>query len=172
MTTAPRPVDTSTGSITVMIGIPGAGKSHFLKGEFEAGRMDNILSLDEARGEFGVGPHDQSVTPQAVDHVVEQAGILLDAGAAVTIDATSTTVSDRRTWLDLARAHDVPARAVIVRIPLKVALYRNSVRQYPVPTEFVCECHHRVTNLTDGALLAEGFAAVSELNTQFRGGQA
>ncbi|RSM68706.1 kinase [Amycolatopsis sp. WAC 01375] len=161
--TAPQPIGTSNG-LTVMIGAPGAGKTYFLTREFEAGRIDNVLSLDAARGEFGVGPHDQSVTAQAVAYVVEQAGILLAAGADVTIDATSTTVSDRRTWLALARSHCVPARAVIVRTPLTVALSRNSRRPHPVPSTFLRECHRRVANLTTGALLAEGFAAVSELD--------
>lgn len=163
LTTEPWPVDAAGGLLRLLVGPPAAGKTTWCRDELAAGRLGTRLSPDDTRGELGHGPHDQSVTAAAVEQVRHQAGALLADRAEVTIDATSTTPAERRTWLDLARAHDVPAIAVIVWEPLDIVLARNSRRAVPVPRDVVFTYWHRITGLTVNSLLAEGFRAVAEL---------
>lgn len=151
--------------LRVMVGGPGCGKSTYCDRQLAYGGFGVRLSLDRARAVLGRHEHDPAATPAAVRAVHAIADALLAAGHDVTIDATATTARERGTWLDLAGHHRVAADAVIVRAPLDVALARNAGRSRPVPAPVVREYWHRVDALTPAVLRAEGFRAVTEVDT-------
>ena len=151
--------------LRVMVGGPGCGKTTYCERRAAAGRFGARLSLDRERAVLGRHERDQDATPAAVAMVHAIAGALLAGGREVTIDATATTAAERGTWLALARRHGAVPVAVIVRAPLAVALARNAARARPVPEPVVRELWYRVYALTLPGLLAEGFRAVTEVDT-------
>ncbi|QRP47431.1 ATP-binding protein [Amycolatopsis sp. FDAARGOS 1241] len=149
----------------VMVGGPGCGKTTYCERQLADGRFGTRLSLYRERAVLGRHEHDQAATPAAVAMVRAIAGALLAGEREVIIDATATTAAERGTWLALARQPAAVPVAVIVRAPLAVALARNANRARPVPEPVVREFWHRVHALTLLALLAEGFRAVTEVDT-------
>lgn len=130
-----------------------------------AGQLGTRVSLDDACALLGTGPAGQAATSQAVQHVVGQVDALLREGREVTVDATSTTDWERRTWLDLAHEHDATVVAHWVMTPLGEALRRNAQRARKVPGEVIAEMGHRLAALTITTLYREGFDAVVEVQT-------
>jgi predicted kinase len=160
---APQPLDRASGLLNLLIGVAGGGKTSFYA--TAADELGIRESLDAARALYGTGPEDQSVTPQAVAHVIAQVEQLLREGQRVTVDATSTTAEERATWLGLAAAAGVPAIAYWITTPVNVARQRNASRARHVDDDVIAEHGDRLAALTIDDLYAEGFAAVCEVHT-------
>jgi predicted kinase len=147
--------------VRVLIGAPGAGKTHFCTQH--ADRLGILLSLDRARAIVGRGEHDQAATPAAVDLVRRQAAEALAAGDTITVDATGAAILDRASWLALAQDHAVPATALVLRVSLATALARNADRTRQVPADVLTAMWTAIDRTTAAELLAEGFRSVIEL---------
>jgi predicted kinase len=123
--TPPEP----TGSrVTIMSGLPGAGKDSWLK----ANRPDlPVVSLDRIRDQLGVEPKDnQGAVLQAG---LEAARVHLRAGRDFVWNATCLTRRTREKIVSLARDYDAEVTIISLDVPLSTALLRNAGRSDPVP---------------------------------------
>jgi F420-dependent oxidoreductase-like protein len=111
------------------------------------------------------------VVGEAEDDVAasDDAFAVLDAIVAARLRRRLTTVVDtlgldrerRARWLELARANDVPAVAVVFPTPFEVCRERTRARTRPLPESLI---HGHLRRLAEqrGGLAGEGFEAVYE----------
>jgi protein phosphatase len=112
-------------SLVVLIGASGSGKSTFARAHF---RPTEVISSDFCRGLVADDENDQSATKDAFDVLRYIAGKRLAAGRLTVVDATSVQPEDRRPLVALAREYDVLPVAVVLNLPERVCLERNTGR--------------------------------------------
>src|ERR1039457_6366257 len=117
--------------IVVLVGLPGSGKSTYLKQMGVSG-----LSSDAIRKLLVDDETDQTIHVrvfQTLRYLLEQR---LAIGRAVTyIDATNLTPEERGPDLAIGRAWGCDVEAVFFDVPLDVCLERNARRPRVVPGE-------------------------------------
>ena len=113
-------------SLVVLIGASGSGKSTFAATHF--GPFET-LSSDFFRGLVSNDENDQASTPAAFEALRFVAGKRLDAGLLTVIDATNVQVDARRSFVALAREHDVLPVAVVLDVPQNACVERNTARK-------------------------------------------
>jgi predicted kinase len=142
--------------IVVLVGLPGCGKSTWLKRNGGKG-----ISSDAVRRLLADDETDQSIHPQVfqtVRYLLEQR---LAIGRPVTyIDATNLTPEERRPYIEIARAHGCEIEAVWFDVPLAVCLERNARRARVVPAEALVKMAAKLVPPAE----AEGFDKVSILS--------
>ncbi|MEO3978091.1 AAA family ATPase [Streptomyces sp. CAU 1734] len=148
-------------ALYVLIGAAGAGKTSVAA----AFPPEWRLSLDDCRARVSDDAGDQAATAPAltVFHAI-LAGRLSNRLPTV-VDATSTHESHRIALVDRARAHKVPAVALVVRTPLTVCQARQHAR-WPtrqVPAGVIALQHANIPHTAE--LLREGFAQVHDVTT-------
>ncbi|WP_423920104.1 polynucleotide kinase-phosphatase [Frigoribacterium sp. 2-23] len=112
-------------SLVLLIGASGSGKSTFAATHF--GPFET-LSSDFFRGLVSNDENDQAATPAAFEALRVVAGKRLDAGLLTVIDATNVQPDARRSFIALAREHDVLPVAVVLDVPQSVCVERNASR--------------------------------------------
>lgn len=148
---------TRTPRLWVMVGVPGSGKSTYVRAQL--GDKWRIC-LDDLRFMLSMDPYAPSLQPVAV--ALEEACLRTLLGGLngrrrdVVIDATNVTRARRRRYLKLAAEYGVPAVAVFMQCDLEVAMERNRSRPRPVPDEVV---ERMYANLQPPDV-SEGFADV------------
>jgi predicted kinase len=114
--------------VTVMSGLPGAGKDHWIARH----RADRpVVSLDAVRAELRVDPADDQAPVVAAAR--ERARDHLRAGRAFVWNATNVSRDLRRRVVDLAADYDARVEIVAVEAPPVVVTARNTARTSPVP---------------------------------------
>ena len=81
------------------------------------------------------------------------------------VDATNVEDWARAELVAVARRHRRPAVAIVVDVPLAMALERNAARAAPRPPPSALRRQHRWLVESLSTLPAEGFAAVHHLRT-------
>ena len=140
--------------VTVMSGLPAAGKDHWISTH---GEGMPVVSLDGLREELEVSPSgDQGEVIQAAR---EQARQHLRAGRDFIWNATNLTRQLRQRTLDLCFDYEADVRLVYVEAPLAEVERRNQARSRPVPAGVVermlrrwelpdrCEAHELIQSL-------------------------
>ena len=123
-------------ALVVLAGPPASGKSTWAKRHL---RDDVVVSSDRLRALVGEGEHDQRAGTDAfavLDLVVERR---LKRRLLTVVDTLGTDPARRRRWLELARAHGVPAVAVVFDVPDAECRARNKARDEPVPAAFLSQ---------------------------------
>lgn len=119
------------GSITLLCGLPGCGKSTYLE---SLGNKKVVLCPDDFRlvltGQEYYGPAEDSVW----SHVKTAARVLVKSHDIV-IDATHLTPGSRGQWTRIAKQIQVPINCIYFNIPYEVCLERNNARSRVVPTD-------------------------------------
>jgi bifunctional polynucleotide phosphatase/kinase len=105
-----------TREVIVMIGFPGSGKSTYAKRIVEEA---NYYRVD---GDVFKTPH--AMVMDALQNAHDR---------SILFDSTGGTRKRRQVFLDFAKRHQLPIRAVWVTTPIEVALLRNEQRPNPVP---------------------------------------
>jgi predicted kinase len=114
--------------VTVMSGLPAAGKDHWIA---QCGEGLPVISLDGLREELDVSPSgDQGEVIQAAR---EQARVYLRASRDFIWNATNLSSDLRRRTLDLCFDYAADVRLVYVEAPLAEIERRNQARSRPVP---------------------------------------
>ena len=118
--------------VTVMSGLPAAGKDHWIA---QYGQGLPVISLDGLREELEVSPSgDQGEVIQAAR---ERARVHLRAGRDFVWNATNLSGQLRQRTLDLCFDYEADVRLVYVEAPLNEIERRNQARSRPVPAGVV-----------------------------------
>jgi polynucleotide kinase-phosphatase len=148
-------------SLVVLVGVSGSGKSTFAATHFGS---TEVLSSDTCRAMVADDVTDQSATGDAFEILEYIAGKRLARGRLTVVDATSVQPSARKSLVELARRHDVLPVAVVLDVPLAVALDRTASRtDRAIPPRVVSRQHGQLRKSLRG-LRREGFRTVHVLD--------
>jgi len=148
--------------MVLLIGVAASGKSTFARRHFTP---TEILSSDALRAVITDDPHAQAATDDAFDLLHRILAMRLRRGRLTVVDATNVERWARAQLLEVARRHRRPTAAIVLDLPLEVALARNLDRPSPRPPAAAIRRQHRwlVGSLPD--LAAEGYAVVHHLRS-------
>ncbi len=124
--------DDTRMTVTVMSGLPGAGKSSWVR---EHAGDQPLVALDRLREELEVDPteHQAKVIARARELAREH----LRAGRSFVWDATNLSRSLRRSVVTLCYDYGARVRIVHVEAPEPVLRARNRARPEPVPDDVI-----------------------------------
>jgi protein phosphatase len=150
--------------LVVLVGAAGAGKSTLAARLFPT---DAILSSDAFRRIVSGDEADQRATRTAFAILHRELDRRLARGRTTVVDATSVTPFARRGLLRRATTHGLPAIALVLDLPPELVLARNARRAGRVVPESAArrQLADLRASLGEGALEAEGFAAVHVVRT-------
>lgn len=151
------------GSLVLLIGAPGAGKSTFARNLVEAAVLpaDGVLSTDEYRRSLTGSPTDLSQERRVFSTLRAELVSRLRRDLTTVVDATNLWPRRRARHLALARAEGRPIVAIRFDVPLDVLLARNAARDRRVPTGAVVVMYRQMASgASREALYEEGFDLV------------
>ena len=148
--------------MVLLIGIAASGKSTFAHRHFAP---TEVLSSDALRAVITDDPHAQAATEDAFDLLHRILAMRLRRGRLTVVDATNVEGWAREQLLDVARRHRRPAVAIVLDLPLEVALARNLARAEPRPPAAAVRRQHRWLTDTLPQLPSEGYASVHHLRS-------
>jgi protein phosphatase len=149
-------------AMLVLIGVAASGKSTFARRHFAP---TEILSSDELRARITDDPHAQAATDDAFDLLHRILAMRLRRGRLTVVDATNVESWARVELVAVARRHRRPAAAIVLDLPLDVALDRNAARGMPRPPDRAVRRQHRWLHDALGTLPDEGFTIVHHLRS-------
>jgi predicted kinase len=173
MTTSPAADDLGGRSVSVallipadalvlLVGVAACGKSTFAQRHFAT---TEILSSDAMRAMIADDPGAQGATDDAFDLLHRIAAMRLRRGRLTVVDATNVEDWARLELLSMARRHRRPAVAIVLDVPLDVAMERNAARAAPRPPPAALRRQHRWLSGSLPNLADEGFAEVHHLRS-------
>ena len=119
--------DTRMG-VTVMSGLPGAGKSRWVAEHAEG---QPVIELDAIRRELGIGPDEPQ--GKVIDVARGRAKEHLREGRPFVWDATNLSRTLRKAVVGTCLDYRARVRLVYVEAPADALFRRNRERRYPVP---------------------------------------
>lgn len=123
-------------TLTVLIGLPGCGKSTYAKKKKEAGIT--IISPDEIREELTGDMSDQSRNRDVFKLAHKRTKEALRCGYSVVFDATDLTRKARNELLScIPDRHNTYVEYILFRVPLEECMKRNRQRSRRVPEEVI-----------------------------------
>ena len=149
-------------ALVVLVGIAASGKSTFAARHFAP---TEVLSSDSLRALITDNPSAQSATDDAFDLLHRILELRLRRGRLTVVDATNVEDWARAKLLSDARRHRRPTVAIVLDVPLAVALERNATRAAPRPPPGALRRQHRWLHDSLHALAAEGYEAVHHLTS-------
>ena len=144
-------------SLVVLIGPSGSGKSTFAARHFGP---HEVVSSDQCRAMISDDANDQSVTSDAFALAHTMLAMRLKHDKLAVLDATSVQRESRAPLLQLARAHDCMAVAIVLDMPEALCVERNSARLDRSFGAKVIQRQQRDLRRSLRALQREGFRRV------------
>jgi predicted kinase/tetratricopeptide (TPR) repeat protein len=142
--------------LVVLVGASGCGKTTFALRHF---KPSEVVSSDACRELIADDPNEQAATGPAFEVLNSIADKRLAFGRLTVIDATSVQTRHRVSLVDLARAHQTPAVAIVLDLTEELCVQRNNTRSRVVPHEAVRKQIASLHSSLDG-LRNEGFDSV------------
>ncbi len=149
-------------ALVLLVGVAGSGKTTFARLHF---RPTEIVSSDAMRAMIADDPSAQGATDDAFDLVHQVLAMRLKRGRLTVVDATNVEAWARAELVSVARRHRRPAVAIVLDLPLTVAVERNAARPAPRPPPAALRRQHRWLRDTLATIDGEGFSAVHVLGT-------
>ena len=149
-------------ALVVLVGVAASGKSTFASRHFAA---TEVLSSDALRAIITDDASTQGATDDAFDLLHRILAMRLRRGRLTAVDATNVEDWARAELVAVARRHRRPAVAIVLDVPLAVALERNATRAAPRPPPAALRRQHKWLIGSIPTLAAEGFEAVHHLRS-------
>ena len=149
-------------ALVLLVGVAASGKTTFAQRHFAP--TEN-LSADSLRAIIADDAFAQGATDDAFDLLHRILAMRLRRGRLTVVDATNVEEWARAELLAAARRHRRPAVAIVLDLPLAVALERNATRAVPRPPPAALRRQHRWLTGSIPTLGTEGFAAVHFLRS-------
>jgi len=149
-------------SLVVMIGAAASGKSSFCRRNFHPRQ---IISSDACRERVSGDAADQTVTRAAFEMAHRLTEERLRRGRLTVFDATCVESRARRTLLDLAERHHLPAVACVLHLPVEICAEHDRRRPGRRVGRAVIARQARDLARSMRGLRREGFAAVHRLRS-------
>ena len=149
-------------ALVLLIGIAASGKSTFAARHF---LPTEVLSSDAMRAMITDDPHAQGATDDAFDLLHRLLAMRLRRGRRTVVDATNVEGWARAELLAIARRHRRPVVAIVLDVPLEVAMERNLARPEPRPPNAALRRQHRWLQETLSELPHAGLAAIHHVRT-------
>lgn len=141
--------------IVLLVGLPGSGKSTYLKRMGVEG-----LSSDTIRKWLSDDETDQTIHDRVFETLRYLLRQRLSLGRPLTyIDATNLTVAERAPYLGIGRSYGCQVEALFFDIPLDLCRERNARRHRVVPEEAIGKMAARLVPPT----LEEGFDRIERI---------
>jgi len=112
-------------SLVVLIGPSGSGKSTFARKHF---LQTEVISSDFCRALVADDENDLSATKRAFEVLHFIVSKRLETGKLAVVDATNVRSEDRKSLVELAKAHHTLPVAIVFDLPEKVSIERNRLR--------------------------------------------
>ena len=124
------PYDDRTCTVTLLSGLPGAGKDTYLRRH----ALDlPVVSIDDLRRENGIKPTDKRGNGQMIQLAKESVRAHLRARRDFAFNATNLTRMMRARWASLFTEYGAAVRIVYVEVPYRRLLRQNASRAAVVP---------------------------------------
>lgn len=129
-------VNGDVGTLIILAGTPGAGKSTLSRAQFPSAR---VISPDQLRGVLynSAGEWDQGASKRAFARAHRDLEQQLKAGALVLFDATNTNMDAIGPLVAIAREIDAPVHLVVLNAELERAHASNETRNHTDPLRYV-----------------------------------
>ncbi len=146
-------------AIVVLVGASGAGKSTWAQARY---RAQEIVSADDLRGIVGSGRNDLDASTDAFRLLDDILAARARRGLTCVVDTLGFEVARRLGYLAIARAHLLPAVAVVFDVPAALGKQRNAQRERPVPAPVLAAQLNRAAGVP-AEIEAEGWDQVVTL---------
>ena len=154
----PKPeLQLAATALVLLVGVSGSGKSTFAARWFAP---TQVLSSDAMRAMVADDPNDQSATDAAFELLHSTASLRLARGRLTVVDATNVERWARGRLLALARRFGRPSSAIVLDLPVEVALERNAARADRRLPPAALRRQQRWLRESIASLPQEGFAPV------------
>jgi predicted kinase len=124
--------DDTRGTMTVLSGLPGAGKDTWAAAHAEG---QPVVSLDAIRARLGISPAGDQRAVASAAH--EEAKKHLRAGQSFVWNATNISRQHRDICTGLAASYRARVRMISFEAPYDLLLSRNAARPAPVPSAVI-----------------------------------
>ena len=155
--------DPQPGELVMLVGIPGSGKSTFIKNH--PSWKPHTISTDELRLRLTGDMTDQSQNPLVFATIRDWTSKRLRLGLPVVVDSTAADYEARVEFLRYQRSvvgETLQRRAVWFRTPLEEALERNANRDRKCPVAIIEKMHQQ---LQDHPIeYADGFDIIQDVH--------
>ncbi len=149
-------------ALVVLVGTAGAGKSTLAARHFPP---TEVVSSDACRALVADDPADQAASDDAFEVLHLIVARRLARGRLTVVDATNVRPSSRAPLVALATEHHVPAIAVLLDLPPRIAAARDGARGPGAVGPAVRRAQRALLLGSRDGLAAEGFARVVVLSS-------
>jgi alkanesulfonate monooxygenase SsuD/methylene tetrahydromethanopterin reductase-like flavin-dependent oxidoreductase (luciferase family)/predicted kinase len=155
-----EPLNLVAGTLIVLVGASGSGKSTWAREMFPTG---GVISTDAMRALVGEGEADQRANRDMFALFDDVLAARVKRKLTTVVDSTALDADRRAIYVNLARRFGVPITAIVFRATLATCLDRNSRRDRHVPTDVVRAQVQASLAVSHQTLTAEGFQHVIEI---------
>jgi len=124
------PFEDSICEVTLLSGLPGMGKDHYLQKQLKG---LPVISLDSIRREHKLKPEDKSATGWVTQEAKEQARVYLRAKKDFVWNATNITKQMRSQLISLFTDYGARVRIIYLEKPYRTWIKQNAEREHAVP---------------------------------------
>lgn len=127
-----QPFEEEGSEVTMLCGLPGMGKDHFVKQFYPQTQM---VCLDEIRREHKINPADRNAQGWVAQQGKEQAKQFLRTKTNFIWNATSLSASLRESMVSLFARYQAKVHIVYLEVPAKQWRQQNQQRKFAVPEQ-------------------------------------